>query len=355
MDAVDGATQNRAPCVEPVDGVRDFDRLVVNDQTFVLNNKIRSGSYSTIFRVDVDGTPAALRLTEATMSRQPEHAPVDKRWDYCLRLDESGLAAHASVSDLSGVATLCSWGRYRVASKRRRYKRGVWSLMRLYDEDLMDALQKQAPHDLPSLSDVVEFVESLGRVLGSLHANGWVHLDVKPENLLRNQGAPLKESVLIDFGLATRLDGDGFTKTSVSRGSTFYMAPEVAAGGCACPKSDAYALGMVTMFLMLWALRGDSDTVANKGFYRLVDRTETTFLQDYNSLTACRTLETGVRARMRRTMETFGASLRDTPIHSATRASRFFDQVVLPLTDPERIDRVGVGEASLRSNEWLRL
>jgi serine/threonine protein kinase len=84
-------------------------------------------------------------------------------------------------------------------------------------------------------------------VLGALeaaHAQGIVHRDVKPGNvLLRADG----RVVLTDFGIATFTGDSSITSTGLLLGSPSYIAPERARGEQPGPPSDLWSLG-ATLF-----------------------------------------------------------------------------------------------------------
>src|SRR5262245_39008951 len=110
-------------------------------------------------------------------------------------------------------------------------------------ETLRQRLQREGPL---SIDDAVTIARETADALGYAHAQGVIHRDVKPENILLSSG----HALLADFGIARVIQelGDAtlLTKTGISLGSPPYMSPEQAAGEPGIDgRSDIYALGCV--------------------------------------------------------------------------------------------------------------
>lgn len=86
--------------------------------------------------------------------------------------------------------------------------------------------------------------------LTAAHAQGLIHRDLKPGNILRTDEGVAK---LADFGLAKSLAGDEtnhLTSTGHLLGTPHYMSPEQCQGEALDPRSDLYSLG-ATYFALL--------------------------------------------------------------------------------------------------------
>jgi serine/threonine protein kinase len=84
------------------------------------------------------------------------------------------------------------------------------------------------------VADAALLGRQLVSALAYLHRRGWLHLDVKPENVVVQEG----RAVLIDLGLATP---PGPVPRSL--GTVGYAAPEQDAGGTVTAASDVWGLG----------------------------------------------------------------------------------------------------------------
>src|SRR5262249_11587104 len=88
-----------------------------------------------------------------------------------------------------------------------------------------------------------DIFEQVATGLAFMHAKGWVHRDIKPDNVLVNSAGEVR---IIDFALAYRIP-TGLSKLFGRRGKTqgtrSYMSPEQISGQVLDGRADIYSLG----------------------------------------------------------------------------------------------------------------
>ena len=100
-----------------------------------------------------------------------------------------------------------------------------------------------------TISETVGILGDVSKALGYAHADGVVHRDIKPDNILLSGGA----ATVADFGIAKALSsarqqepGEALTSLGMSLGTPAYMAPEQVAGDPDTDhRADLYSLGCV--------------------------------------------------------------------------------------------------------------
>lgn len=98
--------------------------------------------------------------------------------------------------------------------------------------------------------DAARFAAEIARALDHAHAQGLVHRDVKPENILIASDGRAR---IADFGLVFEAGGAGFTLSRHVLGTPAYIAPEQARGESVDARSDVYSLGAVLYFSLCGA------------------------------------------------------------------------------------------------------
>ena len=103
----------------------------------------------------------------------------------------------------------------------------------------------------------VEIAVAICSALEAAHANGLVHRDVKPQNIIVT---PDKQIKVMDFGIARAAGGSAMTQTGTILGTAQYISPEQAQGRTADPRSDLYSLGIVIYEMLTGKAPFDSES-----------------------------------------------------------------------------------------------
>lgn len=127
---------------------------------------------------------------------------------------------------------------------------GSWRDHRYITMEYVDGVNLEQWRRLQPGLDIpkaVRMMSGVARALGSAHAVGIVHRDIKPQNILVQAGDVPK---LLDFGIARAGAGDkDLTTQGFVMGSPKYMSPEQVQALPVDARTDVYSLGVVMYFL----------------------------------------------------------------------------------------------------------
>src|ERR1700733_11868040 len=90
--------------------------------------------------------------------------------------------------------------------------------------------------------EAVEIIQQVCLALDAAHSVGVIHRDLKPQNIMQDGTGRI---LVMDFGLARTLEGDGMTQTGAIVGTMEYMSPEQALAKDLDQRSDLFALGLI--------------------------------------------------------------------------------------------------------------
>jgi serine/threonine-protein kinase PpkA len=112
--------------------------------------------------------------------------------------------------------------------------------MEFFPESLKRRMQER-DHLVPD--EALAIVNQVATALFYAHARGFIHRDVKPDNIMfRPDGTP----VLLDFGIARVLESTTqLTRSGMAMGTPRYMSPEQLNAKRVDGRSDIYSLGVV--------------------------------------------------------------------------------------------------------------
>lgn len=185
---------------------------------------------------------------------------------------------------------------------RRRFNRGAEILSRIHDHpniigyvehgkaegrlylvmeyiEAANLKELYAQHDPVLLENVAQILLDMAAGLEHMHANGYMHLDFKPENVLVTRNAGVR---LVDFDLAEQIPETPRKPSKKNPGTPAYMAPEQLLGEPITHRVDIFSYGVSAYELLTNQKPFPGDTPAEI-LGRQVDRSSFVAPRQYNA------------------------------------------------------------------------
>lgn len=190
-----------------------------------LTAELGSGGMGTVYRATGPaGAEAAVKAIHAHLAANPA------QMSRFLREAEIGRRVrHANVAGVLGSGTADVGGRAQ-----------PWIAFEFVEGQTLRALIAEVgrlPEELCR-----HLAREILRGLSAIHAEGAIHRDLKPDNVLVT---PLHGVKVMDLGLARPFDGDDLTQSGHFVGTAAYAAPEQFAGGPLDGRTDLFSLGVL--------------------------------------------------------------------------------------------------------------
>ncbi|KAI0403968.1 kinase-like protein [Xylaria palmicola] len=122
-----------------------------------------------------------------------------------------------------------------------------------FRDTLLDLIRADPAFPPEELKKVLRYV---GEAIQEFHAHGWLHLDVKPDNIFVNWtcdeegNKQVTDATLGDFGIAYRQVGAMPLRTGIALGNFMWRSPEGQTGSGMTKASDIFSYGLVCIYAL---------------------------------------------------------------------------------------------------------
>ncbi|AXT37299.1 serine/threonine protein kinase [Alteromonas sp. BL110] len=99
----------------------------------------------------------------------------------------------------------------------------------------------------PSLEQIRNIIEQVGKGLQAMHRQGMLHRDIRPDNIIISEQG---HCTLIDLGSAALKDAPSLYSDAPIPGAALFAAPEYFLGNVGTERSDLFSLALLTYYLL---------------------------------------------------------------------------------------------------------
>src|SRR5579884_648633 len=210
-----------------------------NRRNGTMKDRIVAGRYELRGLIGQGGTARVFRAFDRVLGREVAIKIVDERAAFePVYLERFKREAQAAARlNHPNIVTIHDWGEAR--SDAGGLPTYFMVMEHVEGADLGDLIARRGPLPIP---EALSYADAIAAALQAAHAQGIVHRDVKPQNVMIQPDGRVK---VTDFGIARRLDLTPLTEPNMVSGTAQYLAPEQARGGATDARSDLYSLGIV--------------------------------------------------------------------------------------------------------------
>jgi serine/threonine protein kinase len=210
-------------------GAASSDAPVSDAERYIIDRELGRGSVATVYlaRDQKHNRPVALKVLKPEIASATDDKRFKREIDILARLN------HPHILQLFDSGVL---------APTRQMPSLFFVMPYIQGGTLRDRLKREV--QLP-LESALHIAREVAEALHYAHAQGIVHRDIRPENILLDQG----HTLVADFGIARILEavgGESFSTSGLVSGLPGYMSPEQATASRELDgRTDIYSLGSV--------------------------------------------------------------------------------------------------------------